>query len=437
VPAVRTRTPETTTTFRLQPRLDKRKWFGMLDKKLNFAAQALASGKLAASEIVCREILEADHQNAAALNLLGVIAAKVGAIHHAATYFMAALQAEPNNDVVRANLSLLKDVPAPPGIEKSANRYLVIKSWGYGFWSDVSQVLGSSLLAEVTGRIPVTHWGTNCLFSDGSSHDAFKLYFEPISNVSLSELTRIGDATFFPQKWNPTNLALEDVAKWHGNGSRAAALYFLNRPETIAVNDFYVGVINVAPWLPADHPMHAKPLDEIYRYLIKKYLFPREATRSSCDEFFRAHLDGGPFVAVHMRGSDKILETPDLHLTNQAFFAAIASIDPTWRIFLLTEDEQLRTRMMSIYGDRIVSTNCQRTITSTGVHYLPSINRVQAGLEVMTDTYLALRADRFIGNGGSNVSAMIDVLKEWKPGTSTLIGQSQLLNRNLYLHVRQ
>jgi protein O-GlcNAc transferase len=266
----------------------------MSEEQLKFAAGALASGNLAAGEIVCRNILDADHRNAAALNLLGVIAAQVGAIDHSAKYFKAALSAEPGNKTIRANLKLLKNVPAARGAEKPGRRYLLIKSWGYGFWSDVSQVLGSLLLTEITGRIPVTHWGTNSLFGDGSSGDAFKLYFEPVSNVSLSDLARIDSATFFPQKWNSTNLALEDVAKWHGNGSRAAALYFLNRPETIAVNDFYIGVVDVAPWVrAADHAIHGKPLDEIYRYLIKKYLLPGKATHSACDAFFRTHLDGG------------------------------------------------------------------------------------------------------------------------------------------------
>jgi hypothetical protein len=39
-----------------------------------------------------------------------------------------------------------------------------------------------------------------------------------------------------------------------------------------------------------------------------------------------------------------------------------------------------------------------------------------SGREIMIDTYLALRADRFIGNGRSNVSAMIAVMKDWAPG---------------------
>jgi protein O-GlcNAc transferase len=409
----------------------------MYEQQLKFAAQALANGNLAASEIVCRDVLDVAPQNSTALNLLGVIAARVGANDHSTAYFRKALKAEPNNDVIRKNLNFIKNAPRPDGNVNSANRYLVIKSWGYGFWSDVSQVLGSLLLAEITGRNPVTHWGKNSLFGDGSGQDSFELYFKPVSNVALRDLARIDGVTFFPPKWNEANLADENIAKWRGNGSRPGALNFLNRPETIAINDFYIGVVNVAPWIPADHPMHGKPLDEIYRYLVDKYLCPHMATHSACDTFFHAHLEGAPFVALHLRGSDKSLEDHNLHATNEAFLSALASVDPKWRIFLLTEDEQLLTRMKTIYGGRIIATNCQRTNTSTGLHYLPTVDRMQAGLEVMTDVYLALRANRFIGNGRSNVSAMIAVMKQWKPGDCTLIGRSQLMERNLSLHTAE
>jgi protein O-GlcNAc transferase len=403
------------------------------EQQLELASRAFAVGNLAVSEIMCRNILDEVPQSAAALDLLGVIAARVGAVEHAAAYFEAALSADPNNEDARKH----SEETHASRFDDSAVRYLVIKGWGSGFWSDVTQVLGSLLLAEITGRIPVTHWGKNSLFSDGSDRDAFAHYFEPVSKVSLADLACIDGADFFPAKWSRINLADGEVAKWSGTGSRAAAVYFLNRPETIAVSDFYTGVVDVAPWSRSGHPMHGKRLDEIYRYLVSKYLRPHTTTRSACEAFVRAHLDGAPFVAVHVRGSDKVLEDKDLHGgTNRQILSALDAVDPAWRIFLLTDDEHWRTRVESTYGDRVVTTNCQRTSTSTGVHYLNTIDRVQAGMEVMADTYIALRANRFIGNGQSNVSAMIAVMKDWPPGDCTLVGPSELMKRNLFVHLK-
>ena len=90
--------------------------------------------------------------------------------------------------------------------------------------------------------------------------------------------------------------------------------------------------------------------------------------------------------------------------------------------------------MKERHGERLVATDCQRTSTDEGVHYLPGIDPVRAGREVLTDACLALRATRFIGNGRSNVSAMIAVMKDWAPGDCTLIGPSVLMERNLRIH---
>jgi hypothetical protein len=165
----------------------------MFKQQLTFAEQALAEGNLAVCEIVCRDILDVAPQNSTALNLLGVVAANVGAIDHSTAYFEAALSAEPNNERIRKNFNFLKNSPRHQKNENLSSKYLVIKSWGFGFWSDVSQVIGSLLLAEITGRIPVTHWGKNSLFSNGSNRDSFKGYFNPASNVTLvSVLGAIG-----------------------------------------------------------------------------------------------------------------------------------------------------------------------------------------------------------------------------------------------------
>lgn len=399
---------------------------------LDFATKALQAGNLAAAEIACRDLLDFEPRNTAALHLLGFIASRVGARAQASAYFQAALEIEPDNTRIRENLEAVRQMAEP--ILPPGQRYLLIKSWGFGFWADMVQVLGSLLLAEVTGRIPVTYWGPDSLFAGRSGQDAFLHYFEPVSSVSLEDLAQIPHAGFFPPRWHAGNLRETGVAKWEGKGSRAGAVYFLNRPETVAVSDFHIGVVNVMPWLPQTHAMRDKPLAEIYRYLAAKYLKPCENILAACDAFFDAHLAGAPFVAVHMRGSDKAIEDPELEATNRAFFSALDSVDKSWRIFLLTDDVHRLAQMKGLYGSRIIATDCQRTSNSEGLHYAATTDPVRAGREIMIDTYLALRAQRFIGNGRSNVSAMIAVLKDWAPDALTLIGRSVLMDRNLRLY---
>ena len=89
------------------------------------------------------------------------------------------------------------------------------------------------------------------------------------------------------------------------------------------------------------------------------------------------------------------------------------------------------------FGDRFVATDSQRSQTAEGVHYSPTLDRVKAGVEVVVDTFLALRGDRFVGNGRSNVSAMIAMMKDWLPGHCRLIGSNLLLERNLFIYLVQ
>ena len=394
-----------------------------------FAIRALNAGDLAAAEIAARETLDRSPGDAAALHLLGVIAARVREFDKAAEYFEQALASEPGNDQIARNLAAAQQAPRPQ--LPASPRYLVIREWGFGFWSDVSHVLGALLLAEATGRIPVTWWGAASLFGEDADRDAFQFYFQPVSDVALEDLPA---DSFFPPRWNKANLKQSDTAKLDGKGRRAGALYFLNRPEAVAVSDFYIAVKNVMPWLPPGHPMHGKSLDVVYRYLAEKYLHPQADITAACDAFFDAHLADAPFVAVHLRGTDKMLEVLDASTVNQEILSRAAQTDPSWRIFVLSDDERCLAMAKSAFGNRVVATQCQRSSLDEGVHYLPTTDRVQAGREIMLDSYLALRADRFIGSGLSNVSAIIAILKGWPSGAGSLVGHCILADRQLRIY---
>ncbi|MEO8300166.1 MAG: O-fucosyltransferase family protein [Rhizomicrobium sp.] len=413
-----------------------------VNQEIRRARRALAVGQWTVSELTCRHILAENPDCVAAYELLATIAAGAGATEQVIGF----LDSADSNRLV--NRRLLQRLIFPGKIARqrqalervaesrradavAAKRYLVIKSWGFGFWSEVSHTLGGLLLAEVTRRTPIVHWGKNYRFGDGSARDAFQDYFEPVSAESVPDITHIDRASFFPPKWTKANLTEEVVSKWTGRGSRLGAVEFLNREATVAVVDYYVGVAHVAAWLPMSHSLHGKPLGDILNYLAKKYLRPRPVIISRCNSFYREMLAGAPYVAVHIRGADKAVEETDLHATNRKILAALDSIPDEFRIFLLTDDVHYLSVMKGRYGERVVATECQRTDTATGTHYLPSTDRQRAGLEVMTDVYLALRADKFIGNGRSNVAALISVMRDWRPDDCTLLGTSELTNLRL------
>ena len=167
-------------------------------------------------------------------------------------------------------------ISLPPELaaQNRADRFLLIKSWGYGFWSDVFHVLGQLLLAEISGRIPVVHWGDNCLFGDGSGANAFEFFFEPVSVVGIGDIQGRG-FSYWPPKWCEDNILDGEINKRSGSFSRQAGLYLLGRPEDVVVADFFTQALELIPWIPEGHHLCGMSIDGLYKYSINKYLRPR------------------------------------------------------------------------------------------------------------------------------------------------------------------
>jgi hypothetical protein len=145
-----------------------------------------------------------------------------------------------------------------------------------------------------------------------------------------------------------------------------------------------------------------------------------------------------PVAAVHVRGSDKLIELKDLPKVNQQYEQEITKLIASQReltIFLLTDSESVLEQFKERYGTRLVYTQSIRTSSDVGVHMQGHPGR-EIGMEVLRDVYLAARCDYFLGNGFSNVSTTVSHLKDWEPGKYSLIGGNMLLRWNFVLHDR-
>ena len=198
------------------------------------------------------------------------------------------------------------------------SKYLLIKAWGYGFFSDVNHILGQLLIAEMTERIPIVYWGKNSLFGDGSEFNAFDHYFENFSKLSIEDILK-NTFSYWPPKWNNDNLKFKEVNKWRGPYSRIAGQYLLNRSEDVVISDFYTGIIDLKPWIPSNHPLFKLSIHEIYYDLVNRYLRPKNLINERVNEFLKNKLINSSFIAVHVRGSDKTDELIDLENMNKQY----------------------------------------------------------------------------------------------------------------------
>jgi hypothetical protein len=398
------------------------------------AHAALQRRNIALADLFCQTARGKYGDTPELLYCLAAVAHKVGLNDFSRRYLQQALSLQSDFAPALEALAHFPVASSQPDIAEP--RYLLIKSWGSGLWSCIDHLLGQLLVCEITGRIPIVHWGDNCLFGGTANQSSFTDYFLPISNSTINDLLS-HSCSFFPGKWMPSNLRQERLNTLSGPDSRMAAIYYLARPEAIAVSDFHTGIFSIATWIPPTHPLAGKTVHQLYRHLILRYLNPQPDIVADVDKFYQQYLAGRPSIAIHIRGSDKVVEYGNLAEMNSRYDPIIRQTLeqlPDARLFLLTDDASVFDHFHRQYGSRTITTNVQRSPDGHGVHYLPTQNRRQLGREVMIDTFVATRCDRFIGNGCSNLSALMHFLKDWPDGAFALVEKSQLLAHNIFLH---
>ena len=131
-----------------------------VEKFFREAATSLSMRDLYNADVQAREVLARAPGHAGAQNLLGIIAARLGLFDAAERYFRDALAADASFQPAVGNIEKLATARANTAPDAApGERFLLIKSWHAGFWSDVSNVLGAIFLAEMTNREPIIHWG--------------------------------------------------------------------------------------------------------------------------------------------------------------------------------------------------------------------------------------------------------------------------------------
>ena len=420
-----------------------------LSRLIGAAEQYILRGNLPLADLICRYTIRCHGSSPAVSVLLGKIALEAELYDYAETYFRQAADADPANKEATAGLAIAKSRKkshaarqvqhrASRGDPGELPRFLLIKAWGFGFWSDMDHVLGQLLLAEISGRVPVVHWGDNSLFRGPDCDNAFEAFFEPVSAYTLEDVRR-QSTNFFPPKWTPANLHANNINKLDGPYSRIAGFQLLDRPEDAVVSDFYTYLNDIVPWIQDASTYHGIGTQELYRHVAHKYIKPVPAIAARIETFWSSHLAGRRPLAVHVRGGDKFNESYHLHEANKAYHAKIAEFLGAGRcdmIFLLTDSARVLDDFIRRYGERLVYTDCARTDSDTGVHHQPRANPQQTGIEVVMDAYLAARCACFIGNGHSNVSTSILHLRDWKDDETVLIGENMLMQPSFLLHKR-
>ncbi|MEI4828205.1 hypothetical protein WAX78_01835 [Bacillus sp. FJAT-53711] len=304
------------------------------------------------------------------------------------------------------------------------NRFLLIKAWSCGFWSAMEHVSGQLLIAELTDRIPVVFWGADSLYAseDPLVKDAFTMYFLPVSNYSINDLTN-ENYTYYSSRWNRNNLHLPGQLDF---SSAQDISNLFNRSENVLVSNVHISILYFTQWIKKSHPAYGLEFHDIHRYLYNKYFKLQPYLSGEIEDFYLKNMKSKhPILGVHIRGSDKIDEVPNLHQLNDLYPKEIDNYlknNPDASIFLLTDSEKTLVKYQELYGDKIIYTDCMRTpFDNIPLHHLPYYDTKMKGVDIIKDTYLATKCDHFIGANYSNVSLAVFRLKDWSEGAIKLI----------------
>lgn len=374
--------------------------------------RAIKGGRFQRADLAIRALLEEDPSAIAPKLLLADLAAELGRWH---------IHAEARESASRLGAKLSGvDQKARQNVTKDG--HLLIPEWGHGFWSDVAHVMGSLLLAEMTGRTPTVYWSDASLFSPEDGNNAWDRYFEPVGPPR--ELLPRSDS-YFPAPWNYALSQSDNLCQVRQQRpANSYGIGLLSRSEGVVVSDTFVAVSDLWPWLEPKDFCFGASLLATKRHLAKKHLQVRPHFSALVESIWSQNMAGRRWLAVHIRGSDKSVELDNLEAVN----AQYPPIIDQWlaqgegrAVFLLTDSIPQYIEMRRRYGKQMIALNTIRTQTNIGVH-LAGNNPVQIGEQVLVDALLAAKCDEFLGNGTSNVSLAVEFLKDWQEGTYRLVG---------------
>ncbi len=383
----------------------------LIEETLARAERAMREGDLSRANRLLQRLHAAGHGDPASHQMLAIIGVELGLFDQAARHMVQARR------------------PKPP--QGRRERTLVIRAWGAGFWADVWHTVQGLILAEATGRTPIVHWGRESRYRRAGIEDAWRLYFAPVSPLTLADVER-DDLSIFPPKWTRANLRNIRVNKEQGEWSSLSGLYLLNRDEDVAVLDFFTELDDLLPWLAPGHPLTTDFEAEMGR-LYRRYVRPAPWLNEELARFESRLIKRRPTIAVHYRtqGPQKISESSDglalgPHTLAEPVDRYLADHADAG-VYLMTDFAPAVHYFRERYGDRL---SCRevtriRRAEDRSLEIQKQYDGVVLGREVVIDTFLAARCDAFVGDGASGVSWAVTLLKDWPAGAATLLRRAK------------
>lgn len=316
---------------------------------------------------------------------------------------------------------LVRGAGATPG----DSGVMLVHAHGAGFWSEAHHVLGHVLAADIDGRAVRVHWGEGCLFAEPGEDAWPRLFRATAAMATVEQVDAAARARTWPSSWVGLPWAADRERRRRAAGE--SVLDLLLRPVPLVVASWYSGVHVARLALPPGHRFHGWSTPSIQRAIAMDWLVPHPDLAERAAAFVAQAFAGQPFVALHLRGTDKVAEQGDhLAIVNRELLRVVngwMESLPDHALYLMTDDIAAVVALEDRYGARVRYTSAIRGgAGEAGIHLSGRHSSRRIGEEMLVDTLVALHAARFAGNRWSNVACMVRALRDWPDGSLALRG---------------
>ncbi len=392
------------------------------DNSALIASGALDMGQIAAAERWAIDATLRDQEHPGGWIILAKIGLLIGRPDATVRFLRRVLDRSPRHRVALDLLERVRGVPPSP--PPPPGSVLVIREWRAGLWSEVDHMVNASVLAQALGRTPVALWGQDSFYAEPGVVDSWSRYFEPLSEITAESI--VGPhAEVYPHRWRNARLDAPNPLRNSDLPYRITAPNLACARERVALVDMHHPLLTILHWLPEGHPWFGMTPDEVHPHAFSKVMRPHARYRARADAFFDQHLRGGPTLAVHVRGSDKVHEHASLHKDNlhyEPMVREFLAANTSGKVFLCTDTRETADRFASLFPRRVVLTEARRAdgpeaVHTSGAHAGPALAE-----EVILDVLIASKCDRFLGMSMSSVSCAIAALLRGSGRPVTMLG---------------
>ena len=275
----------------------------------------------------------------------------------------------------------------------------IIGSRSCGFFSNFLAVINHIAWCERNGTTPYVYWDSRSAYFQpegfNGSNNAWEYYFEPVS---------------------PITLCPDDI---------------INRSYT-APDDSCV-ICN------GNNPLSEEKRLEANR-IVKSYIKIKPNVTHIVDDFYENNFKGHIIIGIHLRGTDKKREIPQINpliLCNQAQKCADLFGDRPVKFFVASDEERLIAIARQQLKGTVITYDAEQSANGKPVHLNKEGSPAKRGLDILVEVLLLSRSSIFLYTR-SNVSNGVLVFNPdlvhiilYKSVAQTVSGIEIYMSRNL------